>query len=376
MPSRPDPVHDEQFEELVSQVRAARPRASADLRRRVNELTRVEPVPRRSLGERLLGFRPRMAAAFAAVLVIAAAVGSIAVLGQLGTGGGGDQEGAAGEAVSGEAAVTSPEADAPVFERAQPESVAPLQNESAPGGGADSAAAPPPSTTRLQNYEAELTVRVDDLDELSDATARAMATARRLGGFVVAANFDAPSGPDGQSFLVVRVPVTKVQAAIAAYSELGTLVGQRVALQDVQPAFNRLSERIAGVRARIARLQADLARPGVTDEERVVLRARLEAARDELNVLLEQREGTLRQARLARISLTLTTVGPNERPQPPGDAERTLRDALDALETVSVWMLAVLIVAAPFLALLAVGIYAGRRLRRRSAERLLERPGS
>jgi hypothetical protein len=370
MSSRPDPI-DERFEELAAQLRATRPRASGDLRLRVRELARVEPEPRRGLGERLLGWRPRRLA-----LVVAAAllvVGAIAFFGSR-----------SGTRVESEEAAEAPAA----VTRAEVQEGTAESSRAAPGGSdsaeavtgapfsTESQAVPPPSGRRLQNYSAELTVRVRDLDALSEATAQAMATARRLGGFVVSARYEAPSGPEGDSLLVVRVPVTKVQAAIAAYSDLGTLAGQSIRLQDVQPRFNELAEQIETLQKQVADLARQLAQPGLSDDERLVLRSRLEATQAELRVVRDQRQETLRQARLARISLTLTTRGPNERPEPPGDAEQTLRDALGVVATVFVWALAGAIVAVPFLALVAVIALAGRRMRRRSAERLLERPGS
>jgi hypothetical protein len=363
MPSRPDPLLDERFDELGAQIRESRPRASAELRLRMRDITRMEPAPRRPR----LAWRPRLVPALVALALLGAVFGGVVLSG----GERAQRESVDGGAAEGSAAATAPaEAGA---ERAMP--VPEAAPELAESLQADDAAVPPPSGTRLQDYDAELTVRVRDVDELSDATAQAMATARRLGGFVVSARYERPTGDEGDSFLVVRVPVTKVQQALAAYADLGTIVAQNVRIQDVQPSFNRLFERIADNERRIRELGRDLARPGLSEDERLVLRARLDAARAELRALNDQRASTLREARLARISLTLTTRGEGGRAAPPGDAERTLRDALGAVKTVAVWMLAALIVAAPFVAVGVLAALAVRRLRRRSAERLLERVG-
>jgi len=341
MPSRPDPVLDERYDEIARQLRATRPRSSAGLWQRVREIARSEPAPRRSLADRLpsrkLVFALAAAAALAAIVAYGATRGERT-----------EQQGApAGEMVTGVA-----RQDAAV----------------------ESAAAPPTSPGRLQDYRAELTVRVQDVEALSRATARAMRIAQTLGGFVVSASYDARA--EGDSLLVVRVPIGRVQDAISQYATLGTIVGQRYSLQDLQTGVDELDARIDQVRDRVASLRRDLRDPNLTDDERAVLRRRLEQARDELAALLDQRDSTVRQASTAEISLTLTTREAARPAPPPGELEGTLRDAVGALATVSVWLLAALIVVSPFLALALVATVGVRRFRRRAAERLLERPGS
>jgi hypothetical protein len=343
MPSRPDPVLDERYDEIVAQLRATRPRSSAGLRQRVREIARAEPAPRRSLADRLPSRKLVFALAAAAALAAIVAYGATR-----------------GEKQGDEIAFNDPAA---VSGRAVQEDAA-----------LESTAAPPTSAGRLQDYRAELTVRVQDVEALSRATARAMRIAQTLGGFVVSASYDARA--EGDSLLVVRVPIGRVQEAISQYATLGTIVGQRFALQDLQAGVDELDARIDQVRDRVASLRRDLRDPNLTDDERAVLRQRIEQARDELAALLDQRGSTVRQAQTAEISLTLTTREPATPAPPPGELEETLRDAVGALATVSVWLLAALIVVSPFLVLALVGTVGVRRFRRRAAERLLERPGS
>lgn len=340
MPSRPDPVLDERYDEIVAQLRATRPRSSAGLRQRVREIARAEPAPRRSLAERLPSRKLVFALAAAAALAAIVAYGATR-----------------GDRTEQQEAQRAPVASA-------------IQEDSS----VESAAAPPTSPGRLQDYRAELTLRVQDVEALSRATARAMRIAQTLGGFVVSASYDARA--EGDSLLVVRVPIGRVQEAISQYATLGTIVGQRYSLQDLQTGVDELDARIDQVRDRVASLRRDLRDPNLTDDERAVLRRRLEQARDELAALLDQRDSTVRQASTAEISLTLTTREAARPAPPPGELEGTLRDALGAVATVSVWLLAALIVVSPFLALALVGTVGVRRFRRRAAERLLERPGS
>lgn len=346
------------FDDLARELQAARPRASDELRERVLTLARAEPVRER----RRFRIAPYVVPALGAATVVAfVAIGVTSLRGTDSS-----EQGAAGAGAT--AAVETPSAEAADEDAAR--SAAPnVMSQTAP------AETLPPSGSRLQEYRADLRVRVADLDELSEATAQAMRIARSLGGYVVSAQLTTPVGEDGDSSLVVRVPVTKVQDAIARFSELGVLVAQDVSLQDLQAQANRQDERIASLRRTVATLERELAAPGLTREERAELERRLASADRALRQARAAREATERRGRLARVGLTLTTreEGQALPPPPPGDFEQTLRDALGALEQLVAWTLAALIVASPFLALTALLVALEARRRRRAEERLLQR---
>ena len=362
MPSLPDPAIDERYEKLAALVRASKPRASAELRERVLTLVPPEPGPRTARFH--LGWRPSL------VLVPAALVAIVAGVAIVGTRG-----------VTGDADVVSQPTVSKQFENEDRDAAVPQQAlplEGARAGQADRSvpsAALPPSRTRAQNFRAELRVRVRDLTELSRATARAMRVARSLGGYVVLAQYDAPGGKEGDSVLVVRVPVQKVQTAILRFAELGTIVGQQIRIEDLQRTINRQTESIQALRRTVATFERELERTDLTAEERARLRQRLLRANEALRTRLDSRSATTQQAATARISLTLTTRTNVEPvvPKRPGYFERTVGDAASALSKVLAWALAVLIVAGPFLVLLAVGVALERSRRRRADERLLER---
>jgi Domain of unknown function (DUF4349) len=360
------------FDDLARKLQAARPEASDELRERVLGLARTEPLQERPRRFRLTSFL--VPALGAATVVAFVAVGVTTFRGP-----GGDP--ADREAAGGGADV------------AAAETVASLEAfDSAEEGAADSAAPPagtrqrsaaqgapaetlPPSGNRLQEYRADLRVRVADLDELSETTAAAMRIARSLGGYVVSAQLTTPVGSDGDSELVVRVPVTKVQDAIARFSGLGVLVAQDIAIQDLQGQANRQDEQIEALRRTIATLERALEAPDLTPEERADLERRIANADRSLKQAQRARAATERRGSLARVGLTLTTreEGQALPPPPPGDFEQTLRDALGALEQVVAWALAALIVASPFLALTALLVALEARRRRRAEERLLQR---
>ena len=104
-------------------------------------------------------------------------------------------------------------------------------------------AALPPSTTRLQDYTATLQLEVRDANVLSDRTKRAIGIARRLGGTVSRVDV-ATAGRSGSALVVLRIPTARVTTAIAELSSLGRIVGQHVALLDVQRRIDALRERV------------------------------------------------------------------------------------------------------------------------------------
>lgn len=215
-----------------------------------------------------------------------------------------------------------------------------------------------PSATRLQQYEAFLGVRVKDQSELSSRTQQALRFTRRLGGYVVSAKYSAP-GKSGTSSLALRIPIQRVQAAIAAFSAYGTLVSQRVVLKDLQQRFDALGIRIRRLRARIAGGEPQLQ----LDRDKALLRT-----------LTRHRRSTVQRAQLASVALTMAVAEKHKHAAtPPGRFRRTLDDAGSVLVRELELLLYGLLVAGPLLLLGGAGVLASRSLRRRADQRLLER---
>jgi hypothetical protein len=368
MPAQPDSPLDVRHWELAEKLRSTPPAPSAELRERVRVLAAAEPArASRRLPSRRLA------------LVLVPAILLVAIGGIVGARERGDELAAVqttpdfevrmppDRAVSGEGvgrARLSPLKPSPSREARSAADRNALSGQ---------ATALPPGR-RLQQYRAELRVHVRDLDELGEATRQAMRTTRSLGGYVVVADYGAPTSEDGESLLVVRVPIARVQDAIFRFSDLGTILSQQVNIQDLQAGFNRTEERIRSLRRSIADVERRLAAPDLTPEERANLRFRRLDLRQSLSAQLRARESTLREGSLARISLTLTTrEGAAPVPSRPGYFERTLRDAFSVVGKAMAWTLYVLVVAAPFLALGLLVALAERARRRRADERLLER---
>jgi hypothetical protein len=358
---------------LAAELRAAPPRASAELRERVQAIASSVPPPREP---RLWGRWTRRSA----LVLVPAAVGAVAI----GIGVVASNRGGGNEATGPGAAVHGAKSPGPQDTPSRPKVPANGAYEAAaPTAGADALRslrqAPPPNGRRLQDYRATLRVRVSSFDDLSPATTRAMGIVRSLGGYVVRADYGAAGGTEGEgdSLLVVRVPVGKVSAAVLRFSQLGDVVAQQVSISDLQSTFNAQTDRIRSLRGTIATLERELRRTDLTTEQRNRLQLQLARARDQLDAALGARDATLRRGRLAQVSLTLTTREGAEpvAPSKPGRFERTLRDALGVLAAMATWLLAALIVAGPFVLLALAAVALERRRRRRADQRLLEQTG-
>jgi hypothetical protein len=378
---------DERFDEIVRELRTL-PGAPESLRERVRETAAKEPAvraPSSAPWRNWLTFRTfgwTVASVGAGFVAVALAYGVITSGGPSG----GDDEDAAAMATTTPAA-----ADAEVRSRAVPSQAAQealdsdnrFENltpppppppgttlEAAAGARRDATTLPPGQ--RLAQYTAAMRLRVSDIDELSRTTREAMRVARGLGGFVASVNYATPKGEEGDAFLTLRVPTAKIQEAIAQLSDLGVIVSQNIKIADVQNRVNDDTESIARLRRTIRRLETRLDRP-ISEDERFRVELQLEQARASLKRLTERREATVQRARLAKISLTLTTrEGEQQVAPPPGRVERAARNAATVLAKELAGIVYVLIVLSPILLLGAAALIASRAHRRRFDQRLLE----
>jgi hypothetical protein len=317
MSSPENPPIDERFDRLVNELRGARPEAPERLRQRVAAIAaRPAAPPRRRL-------RVTWVLAPAAAALVAGAI-AVSVLS-----GGSEQRDPLGPLV---------------FEGAT------NQNTDA-AGAARSSVSPITPAKRAQLYSAEIRLRVKDL---SEATQAALRRTRALGGYVRSIDYGEGKG-EGTARLVLRVPIARVQTAILRYSELGTILDQRVSVRDVQPRLDRRFKRIAELRRVI---------PTLSGEE-------LAAAQAELEALQTAQRRERRQASFATASLNLTTKDAVVVPAEPGRIQRALERAADVLAAETVAIVYAAVVAAPFILLGAALPIGVRAARRRSDRRLL-----
>jgi len=346
-------------ESLIRELRAAKPAARPELRERVQALATAEPA-RRPFLDRFEWRRLVLVAAPATVVVALVAAGVIGLTRDDLSGGG--QQAASGvttTALTEQARKADDSSAATIAPSAPEDSAATIPFSNAPPGGS---VAPDPG--RVQRYQAELQLRVENLNELSRATQRAQRIAASLGGNVSSLSYDAPRGGIGSANILLRIPVERVQTAMTQLSQLGTILGQRFGIEDLQPAVDDLSIQVEQSQRRIARLRKQLENTKLADEERAVLQSRLASERQRLTELRSGLKATRAEGRYATIALTLTTEK-IEAVVPGGDSK------LEGIKDVLVWegivALYALVVAGPIV-LLGVLIWLALRLRRRREE--------
>ena len=334
--------------ELTAELRRTRPAASPAVREHVREIASRRQEPLRRLALPSLTLRRSLAVLVPAA--VAVVVGGIVL-----SGGGrqGDRETAVPAAAGGAARA---EKTTPQTLNAQPRPVA--------GTALDSGLSVPPSRTRLQDYDATLSLKVKDADALSNATKRALAVARSLGGYASAVSVDVQKG-EGDATIRLRVPVGNVQRAVERLSALGTITGESVAIRDLQAGVDALDKRIARLQKRLAVLRAQ--------EQTAAVKRQIASLTAQVERLQRGRAGTVREARLATVDLSMTT---REAPKP---AKKHESSPLDGAWTALAWMgigaLYALIVGGPVIVLGLLAWLVWRLVRRRRDEQLLGQSG-
>lgn len=334
----PESEREARLDGLIRELRAAAPSAPPLVRERVRTLR--EPEARRPFA-----WKPALVA-----LPLAAAL----IAGGLLLSRGASSDANESEALS---PMTAPEA---------------ADSARAHGAFRDDLAQADAASGRAQEWDVVLDLRVPNNDRLSEASADAIRTTRELGGFVVSSSVST-NGPAGDARLVVRVPSRRVQDAIARLSELGTITGQRVAIEDRQDELDRFARRIDTLRVQIAEINLRLRTETLSEPERLRLELRRQRLTGLLNSVTSQRAGVSREVALAEIVLTITT-GKAAAAPPEGRFEGAARLGWEVLSKAGAVVLFLLIVLSPLALAGALGFVARRRIRRRAEERILEEP--
>jgi hypothetical protein len=314
--------------DLTAALREETPAAPERLRERVTLIAAAPPPPRRTspLRRTLVWAAPAVAAGSLAVAVVVGVITSS----------------------SPPAPVAQPAATEESSERLRS-----LGEEGSRRADRDTAtllqptrrAAPAPSARRAQDVQADLRILVDDTEDLSTTTQQALRTTRRLGGYLVAVDYGTPEPTEGTANLRVRIPVSRVQAAIVSFSDLGRILAQNTQITDLQQRLDELTRQIR-------RAKGDKGRIAALRRERTALN---------------------RRAAYATVDVALTTHEPEPKAAPPGRLDRAVDDAAGVLAAELAIAAYILIVASPFLFLLAAAFAGSRAYRRYADQRLLER---
>jgi hypothetical protein len=352
-------------EPLLQEIRESRPAAPPALRERIRLIAAEEPArePRLDRVRFTWGWR-RLVLVAPATILVALLAGSVIGLTR-------DRE----PQLVGAPVTFSRGADEGATDalESQPEAATPAQKDSDAAAGQ---AAPPstrtglvgPTPGTLQRFEAELSLKVEDVEALSDATKSAQRIALAHGGSVASLAYDAPSQGVGGAQITLRIPTNRVQSALTELSQLGTILGQRYGIQDLQQQADSLQKQIEDTQRQIARIQAQLGNPDLTDENEAVLRSRLANAQQKLAGLREAMRTTRAEGATSTVYLTLTTEEIAATPVGGG----RLEGIKDVLEWEAVAALYTLVVAGPIVLLGVLVWLSIRWARRRETSRLLE----
>lgn len=226
---------------------------------------------------------------------------------------------------------------------------------------------------RLADLRATLVLKVENRDQLSKQTAKAMKIARSYSGYVVAAHQQAPSRGIATSYLELKVPAAHSQEALIKISSLGKILSQEISLEDLKLAVTSQSKQILGLRRETASLRKALEDTSLTAQARAQLQAKLDRAKAQLGALRVAHQQTIRRGRLATITVNFTTGDLETAPANPSRIHKAIDRAWDGLSSEISWAAIVLIVASPFLLLAGLLALLLRSRRRREERRLLEK---
>jgi len=156
----------------------------------------------------------------------------------------------------------------------------------------------PPSRTRVQRYGASLALRVPTPDGVSTGVKRALRITTSLGGHATSVHASSRSRA-AVADLVLKIPRAKVQRAIAELSQLGTISGEKVDVQDLQAGLDATGRTITRLQKQLGELRAQTQTPAVT--------RRIAALTAQVVGLQRARANTLRTAHFATVRVHLAT---------------------------------------------------------------------
>jgi len=224
----------------------------------------------------------------------------------------------------------------------------------------------PGRTTRRQELSASLSLNAP-AKEIDDVSAGVLKTTTRYGGVVMRSDVSTTSGADFD----VRIPAARLQAALAALSELGDVESRNQTSQDITAAFVSPRERLTDGLAERASLLRQLAKAD-TRNETASIRERLRRVSQQIASARGELRGLRGRANFAKVTVN---VNPEEGSSGDGGGWG-VGDGFDDALHILAWTAAALIVAlAVALPLLVLGGLAGgaaRVLRRRRRESTLD----
>jgi hypothetical protein len=333
--------------DLLTELRAARPSAPAELRERVRLVAAQAPPTRRVTWRR---------AALVLVPAVAAVVVAAVVLPR-------KSEQAATPTVTSLPLQTMPATT--VREKALDKNY--LSGQRQAHGAVSvvpfSALDVPAPSGRVVRYSTYLELRVEDAAAISDATKRALRIATSLGGHLASVNVGT-QGKHGTATLILRIPRQNVQKAVGRLSALGTIVGENVSIEDLTPSLNQTDRTMARLQNQLADLRAQTQ----TDDTK----RRITALTRQIEGLQRAKANAIRAAHFATVQLELTTHKAVAKPTHHGHGP--LHGLGIAFRWIGIGLVYGLALGGPLLAVVALAWLAARVVRRRREDALLSSP--
>jgi len=228
------------------------------------------------------------------------------------------------------------------------------------------------TTGRLVHVNANLAVVVADRHALTQATNNASDIVTKLGGYEASGQYSAGSASYGRASLDLRVPLRNTQVALQRLGQLGKLVSQSVATQDLQQQATKQTNEIGGLSRAIQIYQQALLSGTLSGSDRVQVQIRLANAEHQLKYTRTAHSRTVTYGRTAEIRMYLST---NQHAfvfhhSATGRFGRFLHHAGDFLAVEGLVVLYALIILGPIVLLGALAWWLMRE-RRRKEEKLL-----
>jgi hypothetical protein len=246
----------------------------------------------------------------------------------------------------------------------------PLGQDSA-GGGVVAAPSRDLASGRERKVERRVTVVLETGEDKVESTADdVIRTVDRFRGIVASSSINADDDTGSEATFDLRIPTSRLDAALAALSKLGHVAERRQDLQDVTAAFTSTNERLTDARAERRGLLRALGN-ATTEQQIESLRSRLRLVRGQIASAQASLSTLQRRASLSTVSVTVRGEG-----EPKDGGGWSLGDAggdaVRALEVIAGIALVALAVALPLALLAALILFGSRVARARRRENALD----
>ena len=210
-----------------------------------------------------------------------------------------------------------------------------------------------------------LTVEVDDYEKVRNAIERMV---RGAGGFVASVDVGQSEGAVGAATMVVRIPESQLDAAVAALAKLGTLRREALRAEDVSESYYDLAARLRNAK-RLEERMVELAAKAGGVKDLLEVEREIGRVRETIEVMEGQLRGLDDRASLATLTVELVarhTYQPYQEPTLTAKIAHAFDASLDGLAGAAEALLLFLVAAVPWMLPIGVaGFLVRKRLRRR-----------